>query len=203
MSETVLVAIITVLGGAFMAGVFALVQSLIKLKFDERVHKDTRADTKDKRYDELREEFKKGLDEREATGKERFDINSKLIQENSEQIAKLLRISEATNNKIDNFADSVSKSFNSINKNSEVMGEGVKSVLYDKITVIYDKCLSRCDGGAITSEEESNIEQLYMSYSGLGGNGEGRTKFKKACAMKTVTKEEADRLDHAKLQKYN
>ena len=202
MSETVLVAIITVLGGAFMAGVFALVQSLIKLKFDERVHKDTRADTKDKRYDELREEFKKGLDEREATGKERFDINSKLIQENSEQIAKLLRVSEATNNKIDNFADSVTKSFNSINKNSEVMGEGVRSVLYDKITVIYDKCLSRCDGGAITSEEESNIEQLYMSYSGLGGNGEGKTMFKKACAMKTVTKEEADRLDHEKTQRF-
>lgn len=202
MSETVLVAIITVIGGAFMAGIFALVQSLIKLKFDERVHMDTRADTKDKRYDELREEFKKGLDEREATGKERFDINSKMIQENSEQIAKLLRISEVTNNKIDNFADSVSKSFNSINKNSEVMGEGVKSVLYDKITVIYDKCLSRCDGGAITSEEESNIEQLYMSYSGLGGNGEGKTMFKKACAMKTVTKEEADRLDHGKTQRF-
>lgn len=202
MNDGVLIALITVVGGSFVGGSFALVQALLKLKFDKKVHEDARKDKKDERFDELRDEFNKGLAEREATGKERFDINSKLIEDNSIAIEKLIDMNKEQSKKLDKFADSVSESFKAINKNSEVMGEGVKSVLYDKITVVYDKCLSRCDGGAITSEEEANIEQLYMSYSGLGGNGEGKTMFKKACAMKTVTKEEADRLDHERKGKF-
>lgn len=202
MSDGVLIALITLLGGSFVGGSFALVQALLKLKFDKKVHEDAREDKKDERFDELREEFYKGLAEREATGKERFDINSKLIEDNSVAIKKLISMQEEQSRKLDRFADTVSDSFKAIDKNSAVMGEGVKSVLYDKITVIYDKCLSRCDGGAITSEEEANIEQLYMSYSGLGGNGEGKTMFKKSCAMRTVTKEEADRLDHESKKRF-
>ena len=188
MSDVVMVAIVTAIGGGCVGGSFALVQALIKLKFDKKVHDDNRADKKDERFDELRQEFQDGLDERERTGKERFDINSKQIEENTTAIKQLIKLNEDHSNKIDKFCESVTKSF-------DVMSGGVRSVLYDKITVVYDKCLSRCDGGAITSEEEANIEQLYLSYSGLGGNGEGKTMWKKACGMKTVTKEEAERLD--------
>lgn len=202
MSDTVMVALITIVGGSCVGGMFALVQALLKLKFDERVHKDTRADSKDKRFDDLREEMRKGLDEREATGAERFRINSDAITENTKAIAQLIEIQKEQGAKLDRFADSVERSFETIDKKNDIMGDGVKSVLYDKIVVVYDKCLSRCDGGAITSEEEANIEQLYLSYSGLGGNGEGKTMYRKALAMKTVTKEEADKLDHDKKQKF-
>lgn len=195
MSDVVMVAIVTAIGGGCVGGSFALVQALIKLKFDKKVHDDNRADKKDERFDELRQEFQDGLDERERTGKERFDINSKQIEENTAAIKQLIKLNEDQSNKIDKFCDSVTKSF-------DVMSGGVRSVLYDKITVVYDKCLSRCDGGAITSEEEANMEQLYLSYSGLGGNGEGKTMWKKACAMKTVTKEEAERLDAERRAKF-
>lgn len=195
MSDVVMVAIVTAIGGGCVGGSFALVQALIKLKFDKKVHDDNRADKKDERFDELRQEFQDGLDERERTGKERFDINSKQIEENTAAIKQLIKLNEDQSNKIDKFCDSVTKSF-------DVMSGGVRSVLYDKITVVYDKCLSRCDGGAITSEEEANMEQLYLSYSGLGGNGEGKTMWKKACAMKTVTKEEAERLDAGRRAKF-
>ncbi len=195
MSDVVMVAIVTAIGGGCVGGSFALVQALIKLKFDKKVHDDNRADKKDERFDELRQEFQDGLDERERTGKERFDINSKQIEENTAAIKQLIKLNEDQSNKIDKFCDSVTKSF-------DVMSGGVRSVLYDKITVVYDKCLSSCDGGAITSEEEANMEQLYLSYSGLGGNGEGKTMWKKACAMKTVTKEEAERLDAERRAKF-
>ena len=79
------------------------------------------------------------------------------------------------------------------------MGEGVKSGLYDKIMMVTDKCLARCEGGAITVGEQANIEQLYGSYFGLGGNGEGKKRYELAInKMKVVTEEEAKQLDHNK-----
>ena len=142
MSDVVMVAIVTAIGGGCVGGSFALVQALIKLKFDKKVHDDNRADKKDERFDELRQEFQDGLDERERTGKERFDINSKQIEENTTAIKQLIKLNEDQSNKIDKFCESVTKSF-------DVMSGGVRSVLYDKITVVYDKCLSRCDGAAM------------------------------------------------------
>ena len=195
MSDVVMVAIVTAIGGGCVGGSFALVQALIKLKFDKKVHDDNRADSKDKRFEDLRAELKEGLDEREKTGKNRFEIHNKMIEENTVAIKELIDLNKQQTTKLDEFATNVTKSF-------DVMSGGVRSVLYDKITVVYDKCLSRCDGGAITSEEEANIEQLYLSYSGLGGNGEGKTMWKKACGMKTVTKEEAERLDAERRAKF-
>lgn len=195
MDSTIVVAIITAVGGTTIGGSFALVQALVKAKLDKKIHEDNRADSKDKRFDELREEFGKGLDERERIGKERFDINSKQIVENTVAIRHLIKLNEEQTNKLDRFADSVTKSF-------DVMSGGVRSILYDKISVVYDKCLVRCDGGAITSEEMANMEQLYLSYSGNGGNGEGKEMYNTACHMKRVTKEEADKLDAERRAKF-
>lgn len=195
MDNAVIVAIVTAIGGAAVGGSFALAQALIKAKLDKKIHEDNREDSKDKRFEDLRAEFKKGLDEREETGRNRFEINSKQIEDNTTAIKELIELNKQQTMKLDSFTDSVNKSF-------DVMSGGVRSVLYDKITVIYDKCLSRCDGGAITSEEEANIEQLYLSYSGLGGNGQGKTMWKKACSMRTVTKEEAEKLDAERRAKF-
>ena len=195
MDNTIVVAVVTAIGGASVGGSFALAQAIIKAKLDKKIHEDNRADSKDKRFDDLRAEFKEGLDERERTGKQRFDVNSKQIEENTVAIKELIELNKHQTTKLNEFATNVNKSF-------DVMSGGVRSVLYDKITVIYDKCLARCDGGAITSEEEANLEQLYLSYSGLGGNGNGRTMWKKACSMKTVTKEEAEKLDVERRSKF-
>ena len=195
MDNTVVIALITGIGGASVGGSFALVQAIIKAKLEKKIHDDNRADKKDERFDQLRTEFQAGLDEREAPGKRRFDINSKQIEENTIAIKRLIELNEEQANKIDKFADSVTKSF-------DVMSTGVRSILYDKITVVYDKCLNRCTGGAITSEEMANMEQLYLSYSGNGGNGEGKEMYKTACNMKRVTKAEADKLDAERLTKF-
>lgn len=196
MENNIVLALISsgVVGGA-IGGAFALVQFLLKLKFDKTVWKAEQKDKKDKRFDDLRNEFREGLDKREQTGKERFDINSRLIEENTRAINDLTRLVQRQSEKYDELVDSLA----SLNKMTEIMGEGVKSGLYDKIMMVTDKCLARCEGGAITVGEQANIEQLYGSYFGLGGNGEGKKRYELAInKMKVVTEEEAKLLDHNK-----
>lgn len=181
--------------GIAIGGAFALVQFLLKLKFDKTVWKAEQKEKKDKRFDDLRHEFQSGLDQREKTGKERFDINSRLIEENTRAINDLTRLVQRQSEKYDELVDSLA----TLNKMTEIMGEGVKSGLYDKIMMVTDKCLARCEGGAITVGEQANIEQLYGSYFGLGGNGEGKKRYELAVnKMKVVTEEEAKQLDHHK-----
>ena len=181
--------------GIAIGGAFALVQFLLKLKFDKTVWASEQKEKKDKRFDDLRHEFQSGLDQREKTGKERFDINSRLIEENTRAINDLTRLVQRQSEKYDELVDSLA----TLNKMTEIMGEGVKSGLYDKIIMVTDKCLARCEGGAITVGEQANIEQLYGSYFGLGGNGEGKKRYELAVnKMKVVTEEEAKQLDHHK-----
>lgn len=190
-----LTVVLALISSGAIGGAFALVQFLLKLKFDKTVWNAEQKDKKDKRFDDLRNEFREGLDKREQTGKERFDINSRLIEENTRAINDLTRLVQHQSEKYDKLVDSLE----TLNRMSEIMGEGVKSGLYDKIMMVTDKCLARCEGGAITVGEQANIEQLYGSYFGLGGNGEGKKRYELAInKMKVVTEEEAKQLDHNK-----
>lgn len=188
-------ALLVILGG----GGFKFAEYLIERRTKLKIRKEDKAEEKDKTLEklkaELREEFKDGLDAREQTGAERFKINSDAIEANTKAIGELIEMNKSLTTKVDTLADSVKKSFDAIDKKVEYQSNGLKSVLYGKIAEIYDKCLSRCDGGAITADEEANIEQLYNSYSGLGGNGRGHKMYEKACEMHTVTKEQALLLD--------
>ena len=200
MDSIALTVILALISSGAIGGTFAFVQFLLKQKFETKVWKAEREDKRDKRFDDLRSEFQLGLDERERTGKERFDTNSRLIEENTRAINELTRIVQRQSQNYDELVHSLA----SLNRTAEIMGEGVKSGLYDKIMMVTDKCLARCEGGAITVGEQANIEQLYGSYFGLGGNGEGKKRYKLAMEkMKVVTDEEAEKLDYNKRNKFN
>lgn len=200
MDSIALTVILALISSGAIGGTFAFVQFLLKHKFETKVWKAEREDKRDKRFDDLRSEFQSGLDERERTGKERFDTNSRLIEENTRAINELTRIVQRQSQNYDELVHSLA----SLNRTAEIMGEGVKSGLYDKIIMVTDKCLARCEGGAITVGEQANIEQLYGSYFGLGGNGEGKKRYKLAMEkMKVVTDEEAEKLDYNKRNKFN
>ena len=188
-------ALLVVLGG----GGFKFAEYLIERRTKLKIRKEDKAEEKDKTLErlkeELRKEFHDGLDERERTGRERFEKNSDAIDANTKAIGELIELNKNLTEKVDTLADSVKRSFEAIDKKVEYQSNGLKSVLYGKISEIYDKCLSRCDGGAITSDEEANIEQLFMSYSGLGGNGRGHKMYENACGMQKVTREQAQSLD--------
>lgn len=198
MSDAIIVAIITVVGGSFVGSSFALAQFLLKLKFDKQVRAEDRADKKDERFEALREEFQLGLTESEATAKKRFDYHAKLIEENTKSINELVKITKEQSTNYNLIAAHLS----SMNKYTKTMGEGVKSVLYDKIIIITDRCLARCDGGAITAEEQANVDQLYQAYAGLDGNGEGKVRHDAAMEkMRLITQDEAVCLDLARREK--
>lgn len=191
-------ALLVVLGG----GGFKFAEYLIERKTKLKIRKEDKAEERDKTLEhlkqELRDEFNIGLEERERTGAARFKMNSEAIEANTKAIGDLIELNKDLTKKVDTLTDSVKESFEAINKKVEYQSNGLKSVLYGKIADIYDRCLSRCDGGAITSDEEANLEQLYLSYSGLGGNGRGHKMYEKACEMHTVTKAQAFALDSKK-----
>ena len=187
--------LLVILGG----GGFKFAEYLIERSTKLKIRKEDKAEEKDKSLEtlkeELRVEFKIGLEESEQKSAERFKTNSDAIEANTKAIGDLIELNKSLTEKVDTLADSVKQSFDAIDRKVEYQSNGLKSVLYGHISEIYDRCLSRCDGGAITSDEEANLEQLYLSYSGLGGNGRGHKMYEKACEMHTVTKEQARELD--------
>ena len=193
-------ALLVILGG----GGFKFAEYLIERKTKLKIRKEDKAEEKDKTLqllkDELRKEFKDGLDKNEQNNAEKFKTNSDAIDANTRAISKLIELNKSLTEKVDTLADSVKASFDAIDKKVEYQSNGLKSVLYGQISDIYDRCLSRCDGGAITSDEEANLEQLYESYSGLGGNGRGHKMYEIACKLNKVTKDQARELDQKKVK---
>jgi len=188
-------ALLVMLGGSG----FKFVEFLIDRRTKLDIRKEDKAEEKDKTLDNLKEElrvdFQKGLEACEQKNAQRYKTHSDAIDANTKAISELIEMNKDLTRKVDTLTDSVKQSFEAIDKRAEYQSNGLKSVLYGQIQDIYDKCLSRCDGGAITSDEEANIEQLYLSYSGLGGNGRGHKMYEKACEMHTVTKEQALSMD--------
>lgn len=122
-----------------------------------------------KAKEELYEELQKGLEARGLEGKERFDINSASIQENTKMIQEVLEIQRNAGSRFDQLAESIVALNEATITNSKVVkacAEGIKSTTYDKILLVANKALSR---GAITISEKTNLKQLYQSWTELQG----------------------------------
>lgn len=190
MIVAIVVAIIGVIGTAIGSS-FTFVQFMLKRK-DEKEENNTQKlidEAVDKAKNEMHDEFEKGLSKRGKEGKERFDINSKQIQQNAEALGKLLAIQEEQTKKVDVMMDSVT----SLNTTMKACAEGVRSTLYDKIYIVAERAIAR---KGITADEQANICQLWTSYSALGGNGKGKT-YARICMeeLDVITDDEAKRLD--------
>ena len=110
----------------------------------------------------LRDEFATGLTERENTGRERFDINSKAIQENTEQIAELTGLVKDQIKKIDLFAESMT----ALGKVVRASAESQRNSNYDRLLFVANKVLK---SGKLTITEKTNLKQLYNSWKDLQG----------------------------------
>lgn len=120
----------------------------------------------DKAIREVQEEFVKkledGLKARGEEGRERFDINSRQIQQNSKQIEEILGIVKEQTQKYDVMADSLT----ALNRVVEASAESQKSFNYDRILMVANKALKN---RVITVTEKTNLDQLYDSWKKLGG----------------------------------
>lgn len=143
--------------------------------------------------EKARAEFKEGLEMRENTGKERFEINSEQIQQNTNMIQEVLEIQKQTNEKFDKLAESMTILNEATTTNSNLTracAEGVRSTNYDKILVVAKKALKR---GAITISEKTNLKQLYNSYIELQGSDQKiKTYYEDCLQLKSIPDEEED-----------
>lgn len=161
---TIVVAIIGVVGSS-MASAFGFLQFWLKRRDekDEEALKKMIAKMISEADDRLRGEFNDGLSEREHTGKERFDINSRAIQENTEQIAELTSLVRDQVTKMDIFTDSMT----SLTLLVTASAESQRNSNYDRLLFVANKVLK---SGKMTISEKTNLRQLYNSWKELKGN---------------------------------
>ena len=173
-----------------LVGALGIVE-LIKFFVSRKDHKEERKEDKaeNKIADTLRKEFKDGLDKREATGKERFDINSKSIKENSQKIDEVIDISSQLKDNILLLTENISQ-MQEYNTN---VGDAMKGIIHDRIIHNVDGFIER---NGITSEEISTLKSMYLPYKKLGGNGDVETAYDIAVKLPIITKETAMNRDN-------
>ena len=161
---TIIVALIGMVG-ASVGTIFGYRQFMIKRK-DEKEERNVQKlieEAIEKTRKEMRDEFYQGLQDRENTGRERFEINSEAIKENSEQIGKLVGLVENQITKIDAFAESMT----SLNKVVKATAEAQRNTNYDRFLTVASKVLRE---GNISITDKTNLKQLYTSWKDLDGN---------------------------------
>lgn len=160
---TVVVAIIG-LTGTSIGSILAYKQFMLKRK-DEKEEKDIQRmidEAVEKAKKEMMEELNKGLYQRGEEGRERFEINSKAIEENTAQIGELTSIVKNQVAKIDLFAESMS----ALSSVVKATAESQKNSNYDRLIIVTNKILK---SGKMTITDKTNLKQLYESWKELKG----------------------------------
>ena len=172
-------------------GLLEFIKFLINRKDHKVERQEDRSDRKSEELEKIRKEFYKGLDEREQTGKERFDINSRQIENNSKRIDEVLEISNQLKDNVLLLTNNISQ-MQEYNTN---VGEAVQGIIRDRIVHNIDGFIDR---NGITTEERATLRSMYEPYTKLGDNDEVKTAFEEAMKLPTITKEEAIKRDISK-----
>lgn len=112
--------------------------------------------------DEVVKKLEEGLKARGEEGKERFEINSKQIIQNTEQIKELTGLVKDQITKIDMFAESMT----SLNSVVRATAESQRTSNYDRLLIVCNKILK---SGKMTITDKTNLKQLYKSWLDLKG----------------------------------
>ena len=159
--ETMLQVVITIIGSGAL---FSFLQFLI-----------TRKDSKEDRFHSLEAYFKKGLNERERMGKQRYEEHKEAIEELRSAIITLTKDAQER------------KEF------EKYMGASLMAITHDKLIRLGKKYQER---GAITLSEKNNLKLLFEPYhNGLGGNSDGETYYAYCMNLPVVTDEVAQQMD--------
>ncbi len=173
--------LLVLFGGGFCVGLLKFVEFLIKRKDEKQIRQEDKAEKKDEKIEDLRKEFRDGLDEREKTGKWRFE-------ENSTKIDKLFEISSDLKDNVLLLTTNISQ----MQDYNVHVGDAMKGIIHDRIVHNVDVFIER---NGITNEEISTLKSMYYPYKKLGGNGDVETAFETATKLPPITKEEAMRRD--------
>ena len=171
----------TILTIIFSGAFFSFIQFLI-----------TRKDNKDDKFKSLESEFKKGLDERERTGKNRYDEHKNAINaiklQHQEDFQKL-------NEAIKQLTENDTKIAALIEDNQSttcVIASGVVGIIHNTIIHSTQQIIDR---GAVTYQELNTLDSLYIPYAKLGGNGDCQRRYNDIVKLPVISDEEALKRD--------
>ena len=189
-------------------GIVELIKFFITRKDKKQERQEDREDQKksdiqelkkdtEEKLDALQAEFKEGLADREKRSTDRYLEHKEAIlnmnQEHRKDFQELLKaIQQLTTND--------TKTTEMIETNQQTVGvlaDGMVGMIHNTILFTSKGIIDR---GVVTFEELATLESLYVPYTKLGGNGDVRKRYEKINELKTVSKEEADRID-AELRK--
>ena len=142
-------------------------------KLDEEIK--SQKDLVEENYAALHTEIKDGLQEREDTGRKRYEEHQqsiKLLNEASLQLTK---------------------NDNEQSKYMKYIGEELMGLAHEKLVTLTDHYQTR---GAITLREKATLESIYRPYhEGLGGNGDGTQGYNFCMKLPVVTDMQAIDMD--------
>ena len=155
--------------------------------------KDKKAeDLKNDKYEELRKEFQKELNEREGTGELRHKESKTIIEQMNVAYQKDFKELKDAIIKLTDNDTKITDSIQKMSDKQELMAESLLGLSHDKIISTTDKIAMR---GAITIKEQATLDSMYKPYSSLGGNGHCKKAMEYVAKLSVVSDEEARRRD--------
>jgi hypothetical protein len=128
-----------------------------------------RHDAKHNKYAELKKMIVDGLQERDNTGKERYEENSEAIEE----LRKIMK----------ELAKTTLEQKQVVTANSELL----VGLAQDRLAFLTDRYIKR---GVITLDELAILEEIYEPYHDkLGGNGRGKAGIEQCRRLPIVSEE--------------
>ena len=186
-TEDYLKILLTILGsGAF----FSFIQFMLTRK-DKKEENSI-----DKKLEEIKKCFTEGLDEREKTGKKRFDEHKIAIEEininHEKDLLELRKSLEEITKMIEKQNIENSNNTKSILENQKNANESIMGLAHDKIIYLTDKITER---GAITIKEQSALNSIYEPYKRMGGNSYAKAGYDHSMELDVVSEEVAREMD--------
>lgn len=144
--------------------IFQFIQFMIK-----------RRDDRNDKLRDIQEEFRRGLNEREETGRKRYEEHKESIEKLSQAVLQLTD----NNVKLTEFLHNV--------------GEGVKSLEIDKLIFLTNKISQR---GSITADERATVDELYEACLKLGGkNAHVKAGYDSCNNLPFISRDDAEIMD--------
>lgn len=192
-------------------GIIELIKFFVSRKDQKQIRQEDREDKKNDEVEKLRketkaqldnlhDEFERGLAERETRSTGRYLEHKEAIlqmsSEHKKDFQELLRAIQQLTNNDTNISQLVENNQQTVG----IVANGIVGIIHNTILYTSKGILER---GVVTFEELATLESLYVPYARLGGNGDVKKRYEKVNELKTVTKEEADRIDEQlKREKY-
>lgn len=145
-----------------------------------------------KAINDLITEVRDGLEERERTGKQRYDEHHLAIEKMAVQHQKEFMALQEAIQKLTENDTRITESLQKIAEKQDNMASGIMGLSHDKLIFMTDRITER---GAITLKEQATLTSIYEPYIKLEGNGDAKAGYKHVMGLKVVSDEEAKKMD--------